>query len=181
MRRTRMTRTHGTAASSLRNQSVPGDRYLLGCWRPGEARATARIHHGEARVANATTPYRNNSGGGPARDRSSGPRPAGPVMTLRGRTARPKRGLLLRFDQRGAAQPAQLSLAPSRIQVRIASRSQTDNCLLLCGMRNWGDTLQSSSRIRLLLSGSPGTTIGPYLVPAITPLYVVRSRPLTLY
>jgi len=65
--------------------------------------------------------------------------------------------------------PPQLSLAPWRIHVRIELRSQTDSCFLLCGMRNSGDARQSSSRIRLLLSGSPGTTIGPNLVPASTP------------
>ena len=64
---------------------------------------------------------------------------------------------------------AQLSLAPWRIQVRIASRSQYDNCFLLCGMRSCGLTRQSTSRIRLLLSGSPGITIGPSRVPFITP------------
>ena len=49
--------------------------------------------------------------------------------------------------------------------MRMALRSQTDNCFLLCGMRNWGAARQLSSRIRLLLSGSPGLTIGPNLVP----------------
>jgi hypothetical protein len=52
---------------------------------------------------------------------------------------------------------------------------------LLCGMRNWGAARQLSSRIRLLLSGSPGLTIGPNLVPVRTPFYDVRSRPLALY
>ena len=36
----------------------------------------------------------------------------------------------------------------------MRSRSQVDNCFLPCGMRMSGDTPQSSSRIRLLASGS---------------------------
>jgi hypothetical protein len=47
---------------------------------------------------------------------------------------------------------------------------------LLLGMRNWVVTLQSSSRIRLLLSGSFGIKIGPNLVPARPSLHGHSSR-----
>ncbi len=63
----------------------------------------------------------------------------------------------------------QLSFAPSKIQVRMRSRSQIDSCFLPCGIRSSAEARQSSNRIRLLVSGSPGTTIGPNLVPFITP------------
>jgi hypothetical protein len=63
----------------------------------------------------------------------------------------------------------QLSFAPSRIQARMAFRSHDDNCFFPCGIRSCGEARQSSSNIRLLLSGSPGMTIGPNLVPFITP------------
>lgn len=63
----------------------------------------------------------------------------------------------------------QLSLAPCRIQVRILPRSQLDNCFLPCGMRKVGDARQSSNSIKLLLSGSRGTIMGPNFVPFITP------------
>src|ERR1035437_5827728 len=63
----------------------------------------------------------------------------------------------------------QLSFAPSRIQARMALRSHDDNCFLPCGMRRSGEARQSSSSIRLLVSGSPGMTMGPNLVPFMTP------------
>src|SRR5579872_63975 len=63
----------------------------------------------------------------------------------------------------------------------MLSRSQDESCFLPWGMRISGATFQSRSRIRLLISGSPGVTIGPNLVPFMTPWYEVRSRPLFSY
>ena len=48
--------------------------------------------------------------------------------------------------------PPQSFFAPSKIQVRMRSRSQVDNCFLPCGIRMSSETRQSSSRIRLLES-----------------------------
>ncbi len=69
----------------------------------------------------------------------------------------------------GVAAGAQLSLAPSRIQARISLRSHEFSCFMPCGMRSSGEARQSSSSIRLLLSGSPGMIMGPNLVPFMTP------------
>src|SRR5438132_1643292 len=63
----------------------------------------------------------------------------------------------------------QLFFAPSKIQARMASRSQVESFFLPCGMRNSGEARQSSSHIKLLLCASPGITMGPSLVPFITP------------
>src|SRR6516162_5397045 len=63
----------------------------------------------------------------------------------------------------------QLFLAPSRIHARMALRSQIDNFLLPCGMRTSGEARQSRSHIKLLPSGSRGTTMAPNLVPFINP------------
>ena len=73
------------------------------------------------------------------------------------------------FEGRRLSAAAQLSLAPSRIQARMSLRSQELSCFMPCGMRSSGDARQSSSSIRLLLSGSPGMTMGPNLVPFMTP------------
>jgi len=75
----------------------------------------------------------------------------------------------------------QLSFAPSKIHVRMVSRSQIDSCFFPCGIRISGETRQSNNLIRLLISGSPGITIGPNLVPFITPSYEVKSNPLLSY
>jgi hypothetical protein len=63
----------------------------------------------------------------------------------------------------------QLSLAPSRIHARMASRSQVESFFLPSGMWVSGSPRQSSSHIRLLPSASPGITILPDFVPFITP------------
>jgi hypothetical protein len=63
----------------------------------------------------------------------------------------------------------QLFFAPSRIQARMASRSQVDSFFLPSGMWVSGAPRQSSSHIRLLPSASPGITILPDLVPFMTP------------
>src|SRR5262249_39235390 len=63
----------------------------------------------------------------------------------------------------------QLFFAPSRIQARMALRSQVESFFFPCGMRTSGEPRQSSSHTRLLLSGSRGMTMGPCLVPFITP------------
>ena len=64
---------------------------------------------------------------------------------------------------------AKLFGAPSRIHALISLRSQVDSFFLPCGMRNWGDARQSSNHIKLLLSGSLGMTMGPFLVPFMSP------------
>ena len=61
------------------------------------------------------------------------------------------------------------------------SRSHVDSFFFPCGMRMSADTRQSSNIIRLLDSASPGITIGPNLVPFISPSYEVRSTPLFWY
>src|SRR6516165_2133138 len=65
---------------------------------------------------------------------------------------------------------SQLSLAPSRIHARMAFLSQIDSFFLPWGMRTSGEARQSRSHIKLLLSGSRGTTIAPNLEPFINPL-----------
>ncbi len=63
----------------------------------------------------------------------------------------------------------QLSFAPLKIHVRIRSRSQIESCFFPCGMRTSFPAPQSSNVMRLLVPGSPGTIIGPNLVPFIRP------------
>jgi len=65
---------------------------------------------------------------------------------------------------------SQLSFAPSPIHARMAFLSQIDSFFLPWGMRTSGEARQSRSHIKLLLSGSRGTTIAPNLVPFINPL-----------
>ena len=63
----------------------------------------------------------------------------------------------------------QLFFAPSRIHARMELRSHVDSFFFPCGIRSSGDARQSSNNIKLLLSGSRGITMGPNLVPFITP------------
>jgi hypothetical protein len=67
------------------------------------------------------------------------------------------------------AHRGQLFLAPWKIQLQISWRRQLGNGLWPCGIPSAGAARPSISTIRLLISGLPGTTIGPYLVPFISP------------
>ena len=112
-----------------------------------------QIQHSSARfrISRATPP----------RSSCQAANPIAPISCRRGRVRRP--------DRDDLSNGGQLSFAPWRIHVLIVSRSQIDSCFLPCGMSICVLTRQSSSRIRLLVSGSPGMTMRPNLVPAITP------------
>ena len=64
---------------------------------------------------------------------------------------------------------AQLSFAPSKIHVQTLLRTQPGNGLCPNGMRILEDVRPYISAMRLLVSGCPGITTAPNVVPYIKP------------